>query len=305
MSFIFSQKVLTDFSSFLPAEFHQKYVFENLSSIAERDNEEQDINQLLSELKIVCGTDSMKKGVDHMISELKENPQKTDIIFIFSKADNKIKGFCSVKEDSCMMSKSKKVLMIQFICTNVKGISKYLLGLSLFSAKLLSFNVVGLQVDNGFENPNAYCAYLKIGFVYDPELLYLKCFSFNKKNVPMSFQLDNHTSEDILRLTLTSLKVEDELCKIEDREKQKTLGEMRQGFYIVSQCFSTESCKYKNVKEKKVVPSIMSKILSSYISADDRNTENVLTFLLQEKDKKKFKDFVVASATKDFDNTFI
>jgi hypothetical protein len=301
MSFIFSQEILTNFSSFLPAEFHQKYVFKNLLSIAEGN-----IKQLLSELKIVCGTESMKKGVDHMIIELTENPQKTDIIFIFSKEDNKIKGFCSVKEDSCMMtSKSKKVLMIQFICTNVKGISKYLLGLSLFSAKLKSFNVVGLQVDNGFENPNAYCAYLKIGFVYDPELLYLNCFSFNKKNVPMSFQLDNHTSEDILHLTLTSLKVEDELCKIEDREKQKTLGEMRQGFYIVSQCFSTESCKYKSVKEKKVVPSIMSKILSSYISLEDPNTENVLTILLQEKDKKKFKEFVVASATKDFDNTFI
>ena len=236
-----------------------------------------------------------------MIDELIDPSSKADIVFITFKADNKIKGFCSVKEHNCLPE--KKVLSIQFICTNIRGISKILLGVSLFAAKILNYDIACLQVDRGFENPNAYCAYLKIGFEYNPNLL-KKCFSFNKKQLPMSFDLSLKTKEDILALVKKSRAVDDILCNIEDRQRQLSLGQMRQGFFSIVQCFSSTDCKYKNLKELKSVPSILHSTVEEYIKSDDNAAESVLTYLLDKDKDSKFRKYIASNVEKRLKDSF-
>jgi hypothetical protein len=297
----FSDEMVEDFSRRLPSQFTDIYELKNFRNLVEGDVE-KNIRTFESDLVNVCSSQSMKTGLKYMFEELTDPSTKTDIIFITLKGEVTIKGFCSVKELDCLPG--KKALSIQFVCTNVRGISKTLFGITLFAAKARNYDIVCLQVDNGFKNTDAYCAYLKMGFEYDPLLIEKQCFAkkVTLDKVPMSFDVATSTFDIILTLVKKSRDIDDAMCKLEDTQKQKTLGEMRQEFFSIVQCLSNESCK---PGLKSVDKELLRSQLCDYLKSDAGSRDAVLKYVTEHKEMgASFKKFVLAYARRQFTDTY-
>lgn len=168
----------------------------------------------------VCSSQSMKKGVEYMVKDT------SPYTLIVNKSQTgEINGFIYIKPvNSCVKTGSfigYPTCSIEYICTNIKGISKYLIGLVMYAIYNDNKNIknVILQTDRGYTNTSAYCLYKKMGFNYDKSLI-PSCFN-NIMNVPMYC---NPYDNDTLIKYLTTSDNYDEVCLEKDLDTQKKMA---------------------------------------------------------------------------------
>jgi len=125
---------------------------------------------------------------------------------------DKICGFLISEQGEC--PKYPDACSVKLICANVRGISSLLLGCYMYAIKLHpEFMQIGLlELANGLDNLNGFCAYRKMGFVIDPDIFTGNCLTYNVDMLPMSVQLDPMSLDDIIRHSTTSITIDEPIC---------------------------------------------------------------------------------------------
>jgi len=166
-------------------------------------------------LRAVCATESMKNAIRFMI-QASEDPAKTTDCALYRQRNGEIKGFVFIRHvESCVSfgpTKGQQTISVEYICTNVSGISKFLLGLVLFCSNLREIDNVILQADRGFLNFSAYCVYRKMGFQVASDLV-PACFNANPYNVAMIAYPRLDGIDNIVHMTTTSSDLGEAVCK--------------------------------------------------------------------------------------------
>jgi hypothetical protein len=177
------------------------------------------------------GIKSVKKG----INQEGIDPDTYDIVVIANRSivnkkniTNKLQdiyGMMVVQKGECI--KFPEIYAINLICANREGISKFLLGLYLYTIKktpkISQWGI--LELADKYNNIAGYCAYQKFGFQHDPDLIN-NCFPDNAKdNLPMIVDIDMFTTENIISIVTDKLKIpKDNLCTITNKELQKKIA---------------------------------------------------------------------------------
>uniref|UniRef100_A0A6C0BT77 Uncharacterized protein n=1 Tax=viral metagenome TaxID=1070528 RepID=A0A6C0BT77_9ZZZZ len=168
----------------------------------------------------VCSSESMKKAMKYMVEDA------SPYTLIVNKSETgEINGFIYIKPvNSCVSTgdfAGEPTCSIEFICTSIKGISKYLIGIIMYAIYNDNTHIknVILQTDRGYTNSSAYCLYKKMGFNYD-EKLFSSCFN-NLLNVPM--YCNPYDNEKLIQ-NLSSSDNYDELCLEKDAAIQQNLA---------------------------------------------------------------------------------
>ena len=136
---------------------------------------------------------------------------------------------------------------IHLICTNQPGVSKYLLGLYLYTIikhtdkKVLQLGV--LELAGGYGNVEGFCAYSKFGFEYK-SVLKTDCFHDpNYNNLPMAVQLYDRTTTDIINTIFlpTPESSKPHLCK--SGKDQTFIGKLMYIRYIITNTYGLKNVK--------------------------------------------------------------
>ena len=183
------------------------------------------------------GIESVRKGVNQ--------PEIYDIVVIANRSiANKrnitdkltdIYGMMVVQKGECIQF--PEIYAINLICANREGISKFLLGLYLYTIKktpkISQWGI--LELAGKYTNIAGYCAYQKFGFQHDPDLVN-NCFPDNAtNNLPMIVDIDMFTTNDIISIVTDKIKIpKDELCTIKNKELQKKIATYQNIEYVLS-----------------------------------------------------------------------
>ena len=137
---------------------------------------------------------------------------------------NDVYGMIVVQKGECIQYGTSYA--INLLCTNKINISKYLMGLFLFTikkSKSKNLSQLGLlETAGGYTNVEALCLYEKFGFKHDNSLIN-NCFPSDKAyNLPMIVNLDMFSVENIFDIIRDKLKLQkDALCYIRGNLQDK------------------------------------------------------------------------------------
>jgi hypothetical protein len=138
---------------------------------------------------------------------------------------SKIMGFLIAQKGEC--PKYPNAYSVNLICSREKGISSMLMGCYLYCIKQHpAYTQKGLlELANEYNNLNGFCAYRKMGYVFDPDIYTVNCLKFGDAGdalLPMSVDIDAMTIEDIIARTTQSTPIPDVVC---DRRFSTNLGD--------------------------------------------------------------------------------
>jgi regulator of sigma D len=137
----------------------------------------------------------------------------------------KIVGFLIAQRGEC--PKYPNAYAVNLICARERGISSMLMGCYLYCIKRHPrYMQKGLlELANEYNNLNGFCAYRKMGYVFDPDIYSANCLKFADAGdalLPMSVDIDAMTIEDIIARTTQSTPIPDVVC---DRRFSTNLGD--------------------------------------------------------------------------------
>jgi len=137
----------------------------------------------------------------------------------------KIVGFLIAQRGEC--PKYPNAYAVNLICARERGISSMLMGCYLYCIKRHpTYMQKGLlELANEYNNLNGFCAYRKMGYVFDPDIYSANCLKFADAGdalLPMSVDIDAMTIEDIIARTTQSTPIPDVVC---DRRFSTNLGD--------------------------------------------------------------------------------
>jgi hypothetical protein len=137
--------------------------------------------------------DSMNKTIDILIITEETLTVSTQ----------KILGLLVVEKGEC--SKYSDVFTINLICSKYK-LGSLLITIYLSLIKILHLNIVSetqqlglLELASGYTNTAGFCLYSKYGFVYNPTLYSLQCFS-DYRNLPMESNIIGISENEIISI---------------------------------------------------------------------------------------------------------
>jgi len=214
-----------------------------------------------SSIKRALGTDF--PGYDAIIiikpslrSTSRTSPDETDAeMFERIRKDKiaKIVGFLIAQKGECR--KYPNAYSVNLICAREKGISSMLMGCYLYCIKRHpQYTQKGLlELAGQYNNLNGFCAYRKMGYVFDPDIYTDNCLSFSDAGddlLPMSLDLDAMSIEDIIARTTQSTPIDDLVCdrrfstNLEDQENRQermfrlSIKNLHRLYYLVSMFFT-------------------------------------------------------------------
>jgi len=215
-------------------------------------------------------------GKRAVLESLNNNPDY-DIVII---ANSEIKKVTTIEDKIRMIygmlvvQKGECVLFpnaytVHLICTNQSGMSKYLLGLYLYTikhhTKIEQYGI--LELASGYTNIAGYCAYRKFGFEYE-ESIVNNCFRDPKyQNLPMIVDIHNETKSTILQKVLTKGNTTDPLCKITDAEIQEKIALYQNLDYIFTHTYQKNNMINDYYEEYNIDPYDL-EIIFSTVSPD-------------------------------------
>lgn len=137
-----------------------------------------------------------------------------------------IYGMMVIQKGECV--KYPELYAINLICVNRNNISKYLLGLYLYTIKINPkyFQWGILELASKYINTEGLCSYSKFGFYHD-EVLIEDCFPDKAKgNLPMMVDLHMFSSvNDIIDIVTGRVALrKHELCNIKDKKLQQKIA---------------------------------------------------------------------------------
>ena len=137
----------------------------------------------------------------------------------------KIVGFLIAQRGEC--PKYPNAYSVNLICAREKGISSMLMGCYMYCIKRHSrYMQKGLlELAGAYDNLNGFCAYRKMGYVFDPDIYSANCLKFEDEGdalLPMSVDIASMSIDDIIARTTQSTPIDDVLC---DRRFSTNLGE--------------------------------------------------------------------------------
>ena len=173
------------------------------------------------------------------------DPSTYDIVVIANKnIENKstirgklddIYGMMVIQKGECV--KYPELYAINLICANRNNISKYLLGLYLYTIKINPkyFQWGILELADKYTNTEGLCSYSKFGFYHDEGLIE-DCFPDKAKgNLPMMVDLDMFSSaNDIIDIVTDKVKLrKHELCNVKDKILQNKIAKYLNIAYVL------------------------------------------------------------------------
>jgi hypothetical protein len=201
---------------------------------------------------------------------------------------------------------------IHLICTNQPGVSKYLLGLYLYtiikhtSKKVLQLGV--LELAGGYGNVEGFCAYSKFGFEYKPVLKNGCFYDPNFYNLPMAIELSSHTTSDIINAIFlpTPESSKPYLCRA--GKYQPLIGKLMYMRYIITNTYGLKSVKdyydHYNISRRRLesllnMQEIPDEPARKILAMDPKQAFDMLEYQTFPKDKiLNYVDYYIAELKK-------
>lgn len=161
----------------------------------------------------------------------------------------KIVGFLIAQKGEC--PKYPTAYSVNLICAREKGISSMLMGCYMYCIKRHpEYMQKGLlELADEYDNLNGFCAYRKMGYVFDPDIYSTNCLTFDSGLLPMSVDIHAMSIQDIVARTTQSTSIPDVVCKraysanLEDEENYQesmfrySIKTLYRLYYLISMVF--------------------------------------------------------------------